>query len=66
MHEGFNVITLAYDARCSDIANRPTVIVELDTPKHLDTDLFFENIGKLDEANIDAVTLADNSLACNR
>ena len=39
------------------------MIVELDTPKHLDTELFFENIGKLDEANIDAVTLADNSLA---
>ena len=38
------------------VKNRPTVIVELDTPKHLDTDLFFENIGKLDEANIDAVT----------
>ena len=28
--------------------------------------LFFENIGKLDEANIDAVTLADNSLATVR
>ena len=35
------------------VKNGPTVIVELDTPKHLDTDLFFENIGKLDEANID-------------
>ena len=42
------------------------MIVELDTPKHLDTELFFENIGKLDEANIDAVTLADNSLATVR
>ncbi|MEJ7346033.1 bifunctional homocysteine S-methyltransferase/methylenetetrahydrofolate reductase, partial [Staphylococcus haemolyticus] len=45
----------------SKVKQRPTVIVELDTPKHLDTELFFENIGKLDEANIDAVTLADNS-----
>ena len=42
------------------------MIVELDTPKHLDTELFFENIGKLDEAHIDAVTLADNSLATVR
>lgn len=48
------------------VKNGPTVIVELDTPKHLDTDLFFENVGKLDEANIDAVTLADNSLATVR
>ncbi|MCI2899085.1 bifunctional homocysteine S-methyltransferase/methylenetetrahydrofolate reductase [Staphylococcus hominis] len=48
------------------VKQRPTVIVELDTPKHLDTELFFENIGKLDEANIDAVTLADNSLATVR
>lgn len=45
---------------------RPTVIVELDTPKHLDTDKFFRNIKKLDEADIDAVTLADNSLATVR
>ena len=50
----------------SKVKQRPTVIVELDTPKHLDTELFFENIGKLDEANIDAVTLADNSLATVR
>lgn len=50
----------------SKVKQRHTVIVELDTPKHLDTELFFENIGKLDEANIDAVTLADNSLATVR
>ena len=50
----------------SKVKQRPTVIVELDTPKHLDTELFFENIGKLNEANIDAVTLADNSLATVR
>lgn len=48
------------------VKNGPTFIVELDTPKHLDTNLFFENVGKLDEANIDAVTLADNSLATVR
>ncbi len=39
------------------------LVIELDTPKHLDTDRFFENIAKLDKANVDAVTLADNSLA---
>ena len=49
----------------SKVKNGPTVIVELDTPKHLDTDTF-ENVGKLDEAGIDAVTLADNSLATVR
>lgn len=43
-----------------------TIIVELDTPKHLDTEKFFENIQKLDDAEIDAVTLADNSLATVR
>ena len=47
------------------VKNGPTVIVELDTPKHL-TDTFFDNVGKLDEAGIDAVTLADNSLATVR
>ncbi|WP_436860821.1 bifunctional homocysteine S-methyltransferase/methylenetetrahydrofolate reductase [Staphylococcus caeli] len=50
----------------SKVKSRPTIIVELDTPKHLDTDLFFRNIKKLDDANIDAVTLADNSLATVR
>src|SRR5699024_9842203 len=45
---------------------RPTIIVELDTPKHLDTETFFRNIKKLDDAHIDAVTLADNSLATVR
>ena len=50
----------------SKVKQGPTVIVELDTPKHLDTDQFFNNIGKLDDADIDAVTLADNSLATVR
>lgn len=48
------------------VKQRPTIIVELDTPKHLDTELFFRNIKKLDDAHIDAVTLADNSLATVR
>ncbi|MDU9351894.1 bifunctional homocysteine S-methyltransferase/methylenetetrahydrofolate reductase [Staphylococcus warneri] len=50
----------------SKVKQGPTVIVELDTPKHLDTNQFFNNIGKLDDADIDAVTLADNSLATVR
>ncbi|MGO3049850.1 MAG: bifunctional homocysteine S-methyltransferase/methylenetetrahydrofolate reductase [Staphylococcus sp.] len=50
----------------SKVKKHPTIIVELDTPKHLDTDKFFRNIKKLDDANIDAVTLADNSLATVR
>ncbi|OEL01145.1 homocysteine methyltransferase [Staphylococcus succinus] len=50
----------------SKVKQQPTIIVELDTPKHLDTDKFFRNIKKLDDANIDAVTLADNSLATVR
>lgn len=48
------------------VKQRPTIIVELDTPKHLDTSSFFRNIKKLDDADIDAVTLADNSLATVR
>ncbi|MCO4331362.1 bifunctional homocysteine S-methyltransferase/methylenetetrahydrofolate reductase [Staphylococcus hyicus] len=48
------------------VTQQPTIIVELDTPKHLDTDRFFKNIAALDRANIDAVTLADNSLATVR
>ncbi|MGW7911061.1 bifunctional homocysteine S-methyltransferase/methylenetetrahydrofolate reductase [Staphylococcus xylosus] len=50
----------------SKVENCPTIIVELDTPKHLDTETFFRNIKKLDDAKIDAVTLADNSLATVR
>ena len=40
-----------------------TIIVELDTPKHLNMDKFFEGVEALKEANVDAVTLADNSMA---
>ena len=47
----------------SKVKQRPTVIVELDTQNISIQNCSFENIGKLDEANIDAVTLADNSLA---
>lgn len=62
--------TLAQNQHQLNLADRvrqkPTIIVELDTPKHLDTTNFFNNVKALDEANIDAVTLADNSLATVR
>ena len=43
-----------------------TIIVELDTPRHLDTTKFLEGSAALDEAGADAVTMADNSLASPR
>jgi homocysteine S-methyltransferase len=45
------------------VKERPSVIVELDTPRKLDTSKFFEGAKALKEAGIDAVTMADNSLA---
>lgn len=43
-----------------------TIIVELDTPRHLDTSKFLEGSVALNEAGVDAVTMADNSLASPR
>ncbi|NWO12402.1 bifunctional homocysteine S-methyltransferase/methylenetetrahydrofolate reductase [Virgibacillus sp.] len=45
---------------------RHTIIVELDAPKHLDMTEYQQGIQALKEAGIDAVTLADNSLATPR
>lgn len=45
------------------VQERPSVIVELDPPRKLDTTKFFEGAKVLKEAGIDAITLADNSLA---
>ncbi|WP_449537371.1 bifunctional homocysteine S-methyltransferase/methylenetetrahydrofolate reductase [Ferdinandcohnia sp. Marseille-Q9671] len=45
------------------VKERPSVIVELDPPRKLDTTKFFEGARALKNAGIDAVTLADNSLA---
>ncbi|ERN54154.1 bifunctional homocysteine S-methyltransferase/methylenetetrahydrofolate reductase [Alkalihalophilus marmarensis] len=51
----------------SDIAKkRRSVIVELDPPKKLSTDKFIKGAKVLKEAGVDAVTLADNSLASPR
>lgn len=48
------------------VQKKRTVIVELDTPKHLDTSSFFEGVRALKHAGIDALTIADNSLASPR
>lgn len=45
------------------VKERPSVIVELDSPRKLDTTKFFEGAKALKTAGIDAITLADNSLA---
>jgi homocysteine S-methyltransferase len=49
-----------------EVRRRPSVIVELDPPRKLDTTKFFEGAKVLKEAGIDAITLADNSLASVR
>ncbi|MFK8794802.1 bifunctional homocysteine S-methyltransferase/methylenetetrahydrofolate reductase [Planococcus plakortidis] len=43
-----------------------TIIVELDTPRHLDIEKFLEGSKALDAEGIDAITMADNSLASPR
>ncbi|WHY85217.1 bifunctional homocysteine S-methyltransferase/methylenetetrahydrofolate reductase [Neobacillus novalis] len=48
------------------VKERPSVIVELDPPRKLDTTKFFEGAKALKEAGIDSITLADNSLATVR
>ncbi|MDF2856293.1 MAG: homocysteine methyltransferase [Neobacillus sp.] len=48
------------------VKERPSVIVELDPPRKLDTTKFFDGAKALKAAGIDAITLADNSLASVR
>ncbi len=43
-----------------------TIIVELDTPRHLDITTFIEGSKALHATGIDAITMADNSLASPR
>ena len=43
-----------------------TILVELDTPRHLETEHYFEGARQLQEAGAHAVTMADNSLASPR
>jgi methionine synthase I (cobalamin-dependent)/5,10-methylenetetrahydrofolate reductase len=48
------------------VAERHTVIVELDPPRDLDTEKFLQGTVALQDAGADAITLADNSLATTR
>ncbi|RBW70305.1 bifunctional homocysteine S-methyltransferase/methylenetetrahydrofolate reductase [Bacillus taeanensis] len=48
------------------VRERPSVIVELDPPKQLNIDKFIEGTKALHHAGVDAVTMADNSLATPR
>ncbi|WP_100372675.1 bifunctional homocysteine S-methyltransferase/methylenetetrahydrofolate reductase [Bacillus sp. FJAT-45037] len=48
------------------VKHRRSVIVELDPPKKLNTERFIKGAKALKEAGVDAVTLADNSLASPR
>lgn len=48
------------------VRERHTVIVELDPPRDLDISKFMEGAAALQEAGIDALTMADNSLAVTR
>lgn len=51
---------------CEKAKTERTVIVELDTPKTLMTERFIEGANALYNTGIDAVTMADNSLASPR
>ncbi len=67
-----SIITIAEKEKVPAIALHETVklrnsvIVELGTPRNLETDIFFEAANALKEAKVDCITLADNSLASPR
>ena len=48
------------------VKSKRTILVELDPPKKLPTDVYMEGARALTEAGADSVTLADNSLASPR
>ncbi|MNS04670.1 Bifunctional homocysteine S-methyltransferase/5,10-methylenetetrahydrofolate reductase [compost metagenome] len=48
------------------VKERHTIIVELDPPRDLDITKFMEGAAALKEVGVDALTLADNSLAVTR
>lgn len=48
------------------VKERHTVIVELDPPRDLNIDKFMRGARALHEAGVDAITMADNSLAMTR
>lgn len=59
-------ITAAVSSLAEKAKRETTVIVELDPPKQLQTQRFFEGAKALKRAGADAITLADNSLASPR
>lgn len=48
------------------VRKQRSVIVELDSPKHLNTDTYFAGVHALKNSGVDAITIADNSLATAR
>lgn len=48
------------------VKKQVTIIAELDPPKHLNIEKFVEGAKAIDKKNIEAITLADNSLASTR
>ena len=48
------------------VKERHSILVELDPPRKLDTTRFFAGVKALKDVGIDAITLADNSLASPR
>ncbi len=48
------------------VKKQVTIIAELDPPKHLNIETFIEAAKTIDKKNIEAITLADNSLASTR
>ncbi|MDD9270173.1 bifunctional homocysteine S-methyltransferase/methylenetetrahydrofolate reductase [Paenibacillus sp. GCM10023248] len=48
------------------VKQRKTVIVELDPPRDLDIEKFLQGSKALQDAHVDAITMADNSLAVTR
>lgn len=48
------------------VKKQVTIIAELDPPKHLNIEKFIEAAKTIDKKNIEAITLADNSLASTR
>jgi methionine synthase / methylenetetrahydrofolate reductase(NADPH) len=55
-----------YISLCEEVKKKQSIIVELDPPRKLDTSRFMEGAKALKEAGIDALTMADNSLASPR
>jgi methionine synthase / methylenetetrahydrofolate reductase(NADPH) len=55
-----------YVPLCEEVKKKQSIIVELDPPRKLNTSLFMEGAKALKEAGIDALTMADNSLASPR